>query len=143
MVCLANEDKSLSAEKLSKLENIPRDYVDQLLFRLRRASLIKSRRGAHGGYALAKTPEKISIGNIITAVQNGSIIDSVCTRYEEGETQCSHTSGCGIRPVWQRITTMVEEFLQRVTLAELTKSEEDAASRVALLFKEVEGKENK
>ncbi|MBI3548694.1 MAG: Rrf2 family transcriptional regulator [Elusimicrobia bacterium] len=131
MVQLARLEQggSLSAEKLSTLENIPRAYVDQIFQRLRHAGLVQSVRGPHGGYALAKSAKEISIGMMMRAVE-GHIFEDVCGRYASGELQCSHAGGCDIKPVWQRLTTLVEGFLDKVTIDDLLH-EPKAISRAA------------
>lgn len=137
MVRLAGEAEggTLSAERLSALENIPRDYVDQLLQRLRRAGLVESRRGAQGGYRLALEPRQVSIGRIVKAVDDG-VFEGVCDRYALGESQCSHVDGCGIRPVWERLGLIVEDYLDKVSLAALLEPETGVSARVAHLFGE-------
>ncbi len=113
---------TLSAEKLSDLENISRDYVDQILQRLRKGELISSHRGAQGGYYLARPSSQITIGMTIRAVE-GRVFEEVCEKYATGESQCRHADGCGLRPVWQKLGEMVEGFLDRVTLEQLTLQE--------------------
>lgn len=126
-------DRTMSAEKLAEAENIPRDFLDQILLRLRRAGLVTSRRGALGGYALAKPAEAISVGMVVRAVDHG-VFEPVCEKYAEGEHACTHTSGCGIRPVWHRLGALVESFLDKVPLAELRREEPVVESRVNLFF---------
>ena len=70
----------LCAERIAALERIPRDYVDQLLMRLRRAGLIRSLRGVRGGYTLARPMREVSVGNVIRAVE-ARVFEPVCTRY--------------------------------------------------------------
>ena len=137
MVRLSSLDQggTLSAERLSALENVPRDYVDQLLQRLRRAGLVDSRRGAQGGYRLALAPRDIAVGRVVKAVEE-NFFESVCERYADGEQQCTHTSGCGIRPVWEKLGVLVEDYLGKISLAQLAESAPDSSSRVALLFGE-------
>ncbi|MBI3297981.1 MAG: Rrf2 family transcriptional regulator [Elusimicrobia bacterium] len=137
MVRLAGQAEAgtLSAERLSALENVPRDYVDQLLQRLRRAGLIESRRGAQGGYRLAGAPRQITIGRIVKAVDEG-VFEGVCDKYSAGQAQCSHVDGCGIRPVWERLGLIVEDYLDKVSLAELLEPETGVSARVAHLFGE-------
>lgn len=113
---------TLSAEKLSDLENISRDYVDQILQRLRRGRLVASTRGAQGGYSLARPASDISVGMVMRAVE-GRIFEEVCDKYSTGEHQCHHLTGCGIRPMWQRLGDLIEGFLDRVTLEQLAGSE--------------------
>ncbi len=123
---------TLSAEKLSELENISRDYVDQILQRLRRGTLVASTRGAQGGYSLAKAPSAISIGELVRAVE-GQVFEEVCGRYSSGEHECTHMSNCGIRPVWQRLGELIEGFLDKVTLDQLTTSEPKVRSELVLV----------
>ncbi|MFH2204732.1 MAG: Rrf2 family transcriptional regulator [Elusimicrobiota bacterium] len=135
IVHLAAQDPQdpLTAEKIAASENIPRDYVDQLLMRLRRAGLVISRRGARGGYLLAKPTKEISVGSVMRAVDAG-VFESICEKYAEGDQQCSRASDCGIRPVWQRLGVLIEKFLDSVSITELQATE----SRVAKLFADVE-----
>jgi len=109
---------ALNAERLSALENIPRAYVDQILLRLKRAGLVESQRGVQGGHKLAKAPSEITIGMMIRAVE-GSIFEDVCGKYSSGDHQCAHTSGCDIKPVWRRLTQLVEDYLDHLTLEQL------------------------
>lgn len=120
MYQLARSDGSspVTAERLAQLENIPRDYVDQILLRLRRAGLIQSRRGTAGGYVLAAPAGKISAANVMRAV-DGRIFEDICQSYSSGETMCRHTGGCSIRPVWLRLAYLVEGYLEKVTLDQL------------------------
>lgn len=135
MVRLAASDGAgpLSAETIAAAENIPRDYVDQILLRLRRAGLAASRRGAAGGYLLARPPSGITMGMILRAVDEG-VFEEVCGRFAEGHQRCTHTGTCGIRPVWLRLADLVEGFLDGVTLAQLLSPEPCVESRVSLLF---------
>ena len=130
-------DQPLSAEKLAESENIPRDYVDQLLLRLRRAEIVVSRRGAHGGYLLARDAKDISVGSVMRAVDDG-VFESICEKYADGDQDCGHTEECGIRPVWQRLASLVEEFLDKISIVELCQNEAKVETRVAQLFGTIE-----
>lgn len=123
---------TLSAERLSDLENISRDYVDQILQRLRRGHLVASTRGAQGGYSLARPATEISIGAMVRAVE-GHVFEEVCEKYSAGEHQCHHLSNCGIRPMWQRLGELIEGFLDHVTLDQLTSSEPRVRSELVFL----------
>ncbi|MFA6091404.1 MAG: Rrf2 family transcriptional regulator [Elusimicrobiota bacterium] len=120
-------DETATAENLSEAENIPRDYIDQLMLRLRRAGLVLSRRGAQGGYALAKPADKISVSMIVCAVEE-SVFDLICERFARGEKRCSRSAGCGIRPTWGRLAKTVETFLEGVSVAQLA-AEDDCHHR--------------
>lgn len=119
----AGEGETLSAERLFEAEGIPRDFVDQLLLKLRRAGLVQSRRGAQGGYALARPASEISLGMVVRAVE-GEVVGVVCDRFASRNKECPHADcGCGIRPVWRRLAALVEGFLEGVSIADAARAE--------------------
>lgn len=71
------EDSPMQIKEISANANIPQNYLEQLLSKLRRAELVKSIRGARGGYILAKTPDEIKVVDILIALEDDiKIIDS-------------------------------------------------------------------
>jgi len=125
--------ETLSAEKLSEAENIPRDFIDQLMLKLRRSGLVASRRGAQGGYALAKPASAISLGMVMRAVED-NVFDVVCDRLAVRKQDCRHSSDCGIRPVWRKLGLVVEGFLDKVTIDQIASEETCVDARVQKLF---------
>jgi Rrf2 family protein len=120
MVSLARDHEGgpASAEKLSQSENVPVDYVNQLLMKLRRAGIIQSQRGQGGGYSLSRKPEEITVGQILRAVE-GKIFEDVCEKYASAAKDCHHQAGCGISPVWKKLGIMIEKYFDGITLAAL------------------------
>lgn len=125
MVRLAQErgGTPVSAETLSTSENVPKDYVDQILRRLRQAGLVASVRGPAGGYALCREPKAISVGDVMRALEH-DIFDDTCERYVEGDQDCRHQERCGLRPVWRRLEALIEGFLDGVTLDRILEGQE-------------------
>lgn len=120
MTALAREhgNAPVSAERLATSDNIPVDYVSQLLVKLRRAGLVESRRGSTGGYALAQAPSFITLGAVVRAV-DGEVFEDVCGKYEKGEKDCRHQGGCSISPVWKRLGALVTQYFESVTLGDI------------------------
>lgn len=120
MVALArcHGQAPLSAEKLSESENVPVDYVNQILLKLRRGGLVESHRGAAGGYCLSKEPSAINLGEVIRAV-DGKIFENVCDKYNTGSRDCHHQGACGISPVWSKLETLIEGYFSDITLDKL------------------------
>lgn len=138
MVSLAKEHgrHAVSAERLSNSENVPTDYVNQLLLRLKRAGLVVSHRGSGGGYALSREPEQVTLGQVLRAVE-GKIFEDVCEKYKGAERDCRHqAAGCGISPVWQRLGAMIEQYFDGITLAQLTQ-ETGACGRVSNMLEQL------
>lgn len=121
MAALALQKKGamISADQLSESENIPADYVTQLLQRLRRAGLVSAVRGPVGGYSLARKSTEITLGEVIRAVE-GQIFEEVCTKYEEGRKDCRHQASCGLSPVWVELGNLIEGYFDNITLSKVT-----------------------
>lgn len=118
MVALARVygQEPVSADKLSHAENVPVDYVNQILLKLRRAGLAHSQRGQGGGYMLSRAPGEITLGDVLRAVE-GRIFEDVCEKYSAAEKDCHHQSACGISPVWKKLGIMIEQYFDGITLA--------------------------
>lgn len=98
---------------------VPEDYLEQLLGTLRRAGLVTTVRGAQGGYLLAKAPEKITVGNIIDALE-GPLSISECV----GDESLCHKAGqCCSRRVWEYVSRSINDVLQSITLRDMLEQE--------------------
>ena len=123
----------LSADKLSESENVPADYVNQILLRLKRAGLVDSQRGLGGGYSLSRAPGEIRLGQVLSAVE-GRIFETVCDKYEAGKKDCRHQGHCGISSVWARLETLIENYFDNITLAGLLEENPEACGKVAAML---------
>jgi Rrf2 family protein len=79
------------------------------------AALLRSHRGAKGGYSLAREPEGVTVADILQALE-GPLALMECSA---GPGHCGQESSCGVREPWQRINQTVQAALQGMTLAEL------------------------
>jgi Rrf2 family protein len=96
---------------------VPEQYLEQLLGNLRRAGLLKTVRGAQGGYELAKAPTDITVGDIIEATE-GPISLSDCL----SETaHCAKSGSCAARGVWDKLTNSINDLLQGISLEDMLK----------------------
>ncbi len=127
MVALAAEHGGapVPAERLAESDNIPADYVSQILAKLRRAGLVTSHRGSAGGYALSRKPAEITLAQVVRAV-DGEIFEEVCGRYEAGTKDCRHQGKCSISPVWTKLGDLVTGYFESVTLAAILKQKAGA-----------------
>ncbi|MFP3895533.1 MAG: RrF2 family transcriptional regulator [Anaerolineales bacterium] len=106
--------------KVAEAQGLPLPYLGRIAVALRRAGLLKSVRGAHGGYMLSRTPSQISVGDIFRAVE-GSIVPLECTGGEGGT--CANVSDCAARSVWQTVTRRLEETLDNTSLTDLLQQD--------------------
>ena len=118
MTQMAGQTERLhAAAEIAEEAQLPAPTVSKILKILARAGLLDSHRGMKGGYNLARSPETITVAEIITALE-GPIAITECINDSPGE--CSQEPFCPVRGNWQRINSAIREALEGVTLAEMT-----------------------
>ena len=99
---------------------VPPAYLEQLLGPLRKAGLVTTTRGAHGGYELARPPEDVRVGDVYR-VMEGPIAPMSCVSEESDEDLCPMIDGCATRLVWLKVRDSIAEALDSTTLDDLLK----------------------
>lgn len=117
-------ERPLSIKEISEERNFSLSYMEQLFAALKRAGLVHATRGSRGGYRLARAPEKITAGDVLSALE-GPLVVSECTD-EHGMDTCDRTLSCLTRPLWCELQECIEEVLNGVTLRELIDNAPDA-----------------
>lgn len=112
---LPDVDDNLSARELAARTNLPLPVVSKVLKSLTREGLLISHRGANGGYSLSRQPERISVREVLTAVE-GPIAMTQCL---ESDGDCSQESICPVRTNWERINYAVHNVLDAISLADM------------------------
>ncbi|WP_104990971.1 Rrf2 family transcriptional regulator [Deinococcus sp. NW-56] len=105
---------------VAERQGISQHYLEQIASNLRRAGFIKSVRGAHGGYRLARPAPEISAYEVVTAME-GSIAPVSCV---EEDHVCDRGHVCGTVDLWQRVDTALRDVLGATTLADLIADSE-------------------
>ncbi len=112
----------VSANTIAGRQNLPAPYLEKILIKIRKAGLIKSIRGANGGYQLASSPEDISLGDILVAV--GDKIEPLPNYNIDNDSAEDWVTIC----LWRRLNHKLKEAIYNITLADLYY---DARSRQA------------
>ena len=120
--CRHGEGYTQSSE-IAALRNIPENYLYQLLITLRKAGLIRSRRGPQGGHMLARPPEMISLEDAVLALEGA--IELVNCIQADVEDDCPFLGHCAVREVWQRIADVTHDVLLNTTFADLVQRERE------------------
>jgi Rrf2 family protein len=109
----------VKAEHIADAQSIPLNFLENILAELRRAGIVESRRGAAGGYLLARPPEDISLADVICAVEgplaNVRGVSPDLLEYEGSSER--------LRDVWVALRSSVRGVLEHVTLADVAKGE--------------------
>lgn len=117
MTALACEcgDKSLLLKDIAAGEEISGKYLSLIVIPLRAAGLIKSLRGAHGGYSLARSPRDITLCDIVEALEG----ETCLVRCVKEPTACNRATTCPTRDIWSVLGDRIRETLKSVTIADL------------------------
>ena len=109
---------TVSLHAVAERGALPEAYLEQLVATLRRAGLVTGKRGAHGGYQLARDPSAITAGDVVRALE-GPIEPQICTVEGDAILNCVHEPNCGTRLVWLKLQSTIATALDGLTLAQL------------------------
>lgn len=115
----SGEEGPVSITSISDRQNISERYLEQLMGMLKKSGLVKSVRGAGGGYMLAKDAADISVGDILRSLE-GSLdpVDCSALNPEEG---CQIADSCVTKYVWQRINESINRTVDEIKLDQLVE----------------------
>lgn len=115
MLDIAIHDKAgpVTLADISQCQGISLSYLEQLFARLRKSGLVKGVRGPGGGYRLSRPANKISIGDIIRAVD-----ESVDVTRCEGRGDCLNGEACLTHELWTELSNRLYQFLDGITLSQ-------------------------
>jgi Rrf2 family protein len=109
---------SLSARQIAEREGLTLEYTTQILGELRRANLVTSLRGVHGGFRLARPAREITVGELFRAF-DGPLAEDLCETYTGTRDICAHATGCSVAPVWAELARRIYGFLDGVSVADI------------------------
>lgn len=122
-----SEAEPLQIRQIAAEQNIPDRYLEQLLATLRRGGLIKSQRGAKGGYLLAREPWKIQLLEVVRCMEGADAEAST------SEATPKNVESAVIAEVWQEVHRSVDEVLQRYSLQDLCE-QRDAMRQLDIMY---------
>jgi Rrf2 family protein len=123
-------DPVVPLAEIAERDGLPLAYLEHLVARLRKAGLIDSRRGARGGYMLARPAREITMAEVVEALE-GSIAPIECISVSSsGEVVCARESDlthvCPTKLLWTRVRGSIVSTLTQTTLADLLSAEAGA-----------------
>ena len=105
----------ISLTSISERQAISVNYLEQLISPLKKASLVKSVRGAQGGYMLAKSPDEITVGQILTTLE-GPLAPTDCVVVDGDEEICDHSGYCVTKVIYEKIYESITNVVNSITL---------------------------
>ena len=117
----------ISLKTVAERQNLSDHYLEQLFAMLKKSKLVKSMRGAQGGYVLAREPAEIKVGDVIRALE-GPIAPVYCVS-EKDPGSCDEADYCITRTVWARVRDGLAELLDSISLADMCREAEESQKR--------------
>lgn len=114
-----SEVEPVSISSIAERQNLSERYLEQLMSLLKKAGLVKSIRGAGGGYVLARDMKDISVGDVLRALE-GSLEPVECTGFSQ-EEECAASGGCVTKYVWKRINESINKTVDEIKLDTLVE----------------------
>lgn len=124
-----NQEKDpIALSSIAERQGLSEGYLEQLMIPLKRGGLVRSIRGAQGGYLLVKHPKDITVGEVIRALE-GPIAPVACVN-EQYPENCEREDFCATRVVWAKVRDSVAEVLDSFSLEDLVKESVNNKTKV-------------
>ncbi|MFW6283700.1 MAG: RrF2 family transcriptional regulator [Minisyncoccales bacterium] len=114
LVGCCEKDKVYSLSDIAEAEDIPQDYLEKIMNNLRKGGLVKSRKGAKGGYQLAKKPEKISVKDVLDVVGE---TEGLVKCLRKDKSKCNRKNECVAKVVWKELEKSLYSTLKSIKLS--------------------------
>ena len=121
-LALHQNDGYVALKDIAQRQNISKKYLEQIVPVLNKSDILRTNRGFQGGYRLAKTPDKYTVGEILRLTE-GSLSPVACLEHDSIE--CERSSECATLPVWQGLYRVINEYLDGITLQDILEQQKD------------------
>lgn len=115
-------DGFISLKEIAERQDISKKYLEQIIPILNKTGVLRTNRGAQGGYMLARTPDKYTVGEILRLTE-GSLAPVACL--EQEPNLCERQESCATLPVWQGLYRVIIEYLDGITLQDILDQEHE------------------
>lgn len=122
-----DEGRPVQISEIAEKQGIPIKFLEQILIILKQGGITKSKRGAVGGYFLARPPENITVADII-ALTDGPFVHAPCIPQKN---DCKSSSDCLFYPLWEELEKNIAEILGKTNFKELS---DKARSKEQLMY---------
>ena len=119
------ENGFIALKELAERQEISKKYLEQIIPMLTKGNVLRTSRGTMGGYMLARTPEKITVGEVLRLTE-GSLSPVACV--DEDPIECARCADCPTLPVWQGLARVISEYLDSITLQDILDQQRSRVS---------------
>jgi Rrf2 family protein len=118
-IAIYQNEGPVTLNNIAARQDISEGYLEQLMMPLKRAGIVKSVRGAQGGYLLSKNPKEVTVGEVIRVLE-GPIAPVACVD-EENPEECVRADFCVTRIVWEKVRDSISGVLDSFSLEDLVQ----------------------
>ena len=115
-------DGYIALKDIAERQNVSKKYLEQIVPILNKADILNTNRGYQGGYRLARTPDKYTVGDILR-ITEGSISPVACL--DKNPVECERAAECATLPVWQGLYRVITDYLDGITLQDILDKQHD------------------
>lgn len=115
----------VSLKDIAQRQDISKKYLEQIVPILNKSDILKTNRGFQGGYMLAKSPEKYTVGEILRLTE-GSLSPVACL--DQNPIGCERSAECATLPVWQGLNKVINDYLNGITLQDILDKQRERYS---------------
>lgn len=112
----------ISLKEISARQDISKKYLEQIIPIFNRTGILRAGRGPQGGYMLAKSPDKFTIGEILR-ITEGSLSPVDCV--DQDPAGCERRLECPTLPVWQGLSKLINDYLDSITLQDILDQQQE------------------
>lgn len=109
-------DEYIALKDIAERQRISKKYLEQIIPIFNRSDILRTTRGSQGGYRLAKSPDKYTVGDILRLTE-GVLSPVACV--DENPIDCDLSGECCMRPVWKGLYRVIIEYLDGITLQDI------------------------
>lgn len=120
-----DQNPARSLKEVAEEEGISIRYLEQIIIPLRTNRLVKSVRGAGGGYTLSRPPAQVKLSEVLQAAEGNCCL----TECVEDKTVCPRSPYCAAREIWQEGTRIMKQYFDSITLQDLVKMAEKKSKK--------------
>lgn len=117
-------DGPLQCAEIASRQKIPEAYLDQLLSSLRRAGIVRSVRGPHGGHELARPPDELTLGDVVIALEGPVVPQEFVHGAASADDPDVWAAACAVRDAWHAATEASQRVLDTTTIRQLVEAQE-------------------